>query len=205
MTEIADIRFEPPIGFQTTGGPRWRTEIVPLSNGCEVRNRVWSAPLRRWQVSGVPVDEAGSEALIDFFNARAGAHQGFRFRDPFGWRSAHPITPEDTPLGLGDGGRRSFQLTRNIGGNTLQPVTRPVGASVRVSIDGMETGAFTVESETGVVTFDTAPSNGAVLTAGYEYDLPVRFEADGLELSQTSNGARQLVRLSLLDVCEVGT
>lgn len=202
MTEIADVRFEPPIGFQTSGGPGWRTEIMPLASGREVRNALWSGALRRWQVTGVPLTPDAAKPLIQFFNARSGPHQGFRFRDPFGWKTADTVTPLDQQIATGDGVTTAFQLVMDDGSASPKHVTRPVAASVRAALDGVETGAFTVDSETGILTFDLAPADGAIITAGFEFDLPARFETDQLDLSYSGNGVMQLVRLSLVELRE---
>lgn len=95
-----------------------------------------------------------------------------------------------------------FQLVLDDGAAIPKTITRPVPASVRVAIDGVETGVFTLDSETGLLTFDAAPGDGAAITAGFEYDLPVRFETDQLDLSYAGNGAMQLVRLSLIELRE---
>ena len=202
MIDVTDDVFEPPIGFQTSGGPGWRTEIVTKANGGETRNALWAGPLRRWQVGGVPLDEAAAQDLVRFFNARSGKAQGFRFRDPFGWRTAAVVTALDQALGTGDGETTEFQLLLDDGSGASKAITRPVAGSVRLAEDGVEISAFSVDGATGLVTFDDAPANGAVLTAGFEYDLPVRFENDRLELTQSAVGALQLMRLSLVEVRE---
>lgn len=204
MIPIADVRFDPPIGFQTSGGAGWRTEIIPLANGREARNALWSGALRRWQVTGVPVTPDAANSLIRFFNARSGPAQGFRFSDPFGWRTAETVTPLDQAIGTGDGAATAFQMVLDDGAAVPKVITRPVLASVRVAIDGVETGAFSADSTTGILTFDSAPGDGAVLTAGFEFDLPVRFESDQLDLSYSGTGAMQLVRLSLVELREGG-
>ena len=202
MTAVSDERFEPPIGFQTSGGPVWKTEITQLASGAEIRNAKWASPLRKWQVSGVPLTAKDGEVLTRFFNARSGAHQAFRFQDPFGWKTAETVTPLDQYIGTGDGDTTVFQLIRDDGTATGRLVTRPVAASLRVAVDGTETMAFTVDETTGEVTFETAPASGAVISAGFEFDVLARFETDTLELSKPAMGALQLVRLSLVEVRE---
>lgn len=205
MIAIVNQRFEPPIGFQTSGGPGWKTQIVSLTSGAEARNALWAGPLRKWQISGVPVNETASRQLIQFFNARSGTAQGFLFRDPFGYSTAEPgnsISSLDEAIGEGDGATREFQLSLDDGGAQRRVITRPVPGSLRVAINGVETNAFSLNDKTGILTFDTAPPAAGIITAGFEFDVPVRFEADRLELSQPANGAFQLVRLSLIEVRE---
>ena len=165
MTPVSDVRFEPPVGFQTSGGPGWRTEIIPLANGGEARNALWAGALRRWQVTGVPLTPAAAKDLVRFFNARSGPAQGFRFRDPFGCKTADDVTPLDQVIGTGDGVTTAFQLVLDDGSAVLKSVTRPVANTVRAAVDGVETSAFTVDSVTGILTFDTAPADGAAVAA----------------------------------------
>lgn len=205
MTPIANTRFQIPLGFQTSGGPEWSTGIVSLTSGEEVRNAIWAQPLRKWQLVGVPLNEGAANDLLKFFNARSGAAQGFRFSDPFGHSTARPgfsVSPLDEHLGQGDGVADRFFLTRDDGSVMRKPVTRPVAGSVRMAIDGTEVTDVPVDDATGEVTFPSPPAPGTTLTAGFDYDLPVRFETDRLELSQTSSGAFQLVRLSLVEIRE---
>ncbi|MAP96627.1 MAG: glycoside hydrolase family 24 [Ponticaulis sp.] len=204
MIEIADVRFELPLGFQTSGGPEWRSEIVTLASGGEVRNALWSRPLRRWQVMGVPLNASDAWDLFRFFNARSGAHQGFRFRDPFNWKTnLDEVTPFDQAIGTGDGVTTDFQLVFDDGGSAPLIVTRPVTESVQIGVDGSEASGFSVNGEAGVVSFTMPPADGAVLTAGFEFDLPVRFETDRLELGQPTPGSFQLTRLALVEIREV--
>lgn len=207
MTPIENIRFDPPIGFQTSGGPGWKSEIVTLASGRETRNALWSRPLRKWQVMGVPLSEHAASELLRFFNARFGAAQGFRFSDPFGHSTARPgnsVSPLDEPLGIGDGETTQFQLNLDDGASAKRVITRPVAGSVRVAVDGAETTDFSVDDETGEISFASPPVSAAILTAGFTYDVPVRFETDTLELSQSGKGAFQLVRLSLVELREGG-
>ncbi len=206
MTPISESVFMPPAGFQTSGGPGWKTEIVQLASGAETRNALWANPLRKWQLAGVPVSFGEAQNLIRFFNARRGSHQGFLFRDPFGYSSAAPgeaVTPYDEMLGLGDGVETEFRLSLDDGGEVPRVISRPVSDSVRIAVDGVEIVDFTLEPDTGLVTFSTPPEPGAIITAGFDYLLPVRFETDRIDLSQTSHGAYQLVRLALREVREV--
>ena len=89
------------------------------------------------------------------------------------------------PLGTGDGATRAFQLAKIYGASVdpyVRPITKPVAGTVSVTIDGVPTGAFTLDDTTGIVTFDTAPPAGAALAAEFEFDVPVRFDTDRLDI-----------------------
>jgi len=111
----------------------------------------------------------------------------------------------DQPLGMGDGAATSFQLVKRYvsGGEWAErPIRKPVSGSVLVAVDGVEVSAFEVDHVTGVVTFDAAPADGAVLTAGYAFDVPVRFDADRLEMALLGNGAMRVMRAPVVEVAE---
>ena len=136
----------------------------------------------------------------------AGGGYGFRFRDPVDWKSCAPggvISAADQPLGVGDGVTTAFQLVkRYVSGGALaeRAVRKPVSGSVVVAVDGVASEAFEVDLATGVVTFDVAPADGAVLTAGFAFDVPVRFDADRLEMALVGNDAVRVLRAPLVEI-----
>src|SRR3569623_1496552 len=84
----------------------------------------------------------------------------------------------------GDGMTASFGLIMTYGG-LLAPyrrrIDKPVTGSVRGAVAGVEQSgsAFTVDAATGVVTFLAGhiPGAGQGVTAGFMFDVPVRFDA----------------------------
>ena len=133
---------------------------------------------------------------------------GFRFRDPFDFKSCPPsgaITPLDQLIGVGDGVEVAFQLSKTYGeGDSayVRPITKPMGASVRVAVDGEElaSGAFTLDSATGVVTLDAVPGVSAIVTAGFVFETPVRFDIDRLDLSLDGFGAGRALSVPLIEI-----
>lgn len=183
-----DVRFPTAISLGSAGGPERRTEIVALASGYEERNTPWAQSRRRYDAGFGVRSRADLEALVAFFEARRGRLNGFRWRDPLDWRSSSAdavVSALDQSLGVGDGATRTFQLVkRYLSGaeSYARPITLPVAGAVRVAIDGVETTGFTLVDK-GVVKFDVAPAVAATLTAGYEFDVPVRFDTDRLSIS----------------------
>jgi uncharacterized protein (TIGR02217 family) len=144
--------------------------------------------------------------LIAFFEARRGRLHGFRFRDFADWQSCAPsLTPNplDQALGIGDGARTSFSLLKAYGigeGVYQRPIVKPVVGSVVVAVDGVATGAFSVDVTTGVVTFTVAPAAGKAVTAGFAFDTPVRFDTDKLEASLDGFGAGRILHAPLVEL-----
>ncbi len=200
-----EVSFPLPVAFHSTGGPVRKTEIVTLGSGHEERNAVWAGSRRRFEVgSGVrTLDDL--HAVIAFFEARAGRLYGFRFRDFADFKSCAPgasLSPLDQPIGTGDGVATQFQLAKTYAsgaGSWTRVITKPVAGTVRVAVAGSEVlSGFSVNAATGVVTFASAPS-GAV-TAGFEFDCPVRFDSDALSINLASFQAGEAPSIPLIEV-----
>jgi len=202
-----EIRFPTSIAFGSTGGPERKTEIVVLGSGFEERNAVWANSRRRYDVgSGVKtLDDLA--AVTAFFEARLGRLYGFRFKDFADFQSCAPggtIAPTDQPLGAGDGAATAFQLVKTyISGpaSWTRSIVKPVAGSLRVAVNGMESpGGFSLDSTTGIVSFGTPPANGAVLTAGFAFDVPVRFDSDTLIVNLASFAAGECLSVPIVEV-----
>jgi uncharacterized protein (TIGR02217 family) len=189
-----EVRFPTAISRGAQGGPERRTDVVVLGSGHEERNARW-ADSRRIYNAGYGVKSLDDlHAVIAFFEERRGRLYGFRWRDHLDWKSCPPqaaVSPLDQVIGTGDGTRAAFQLVKSYGAGVApwsREIRKPVAGSVRVAVAGTERPAgtaFTVDTTAGSVTFLTGhvPASGAVVTAGYEFDVPVRFDSDRLEIS----------------------
>lgn len=197
-----------PFALAASGGLERRVDIVTLGSGREVRNTPWAHGRRRYDVGGAARTLDDLHALIAFFEARRGKLSGFRFRDPFDCKSCaplQPLAPTDQPLGAGDGDTTQFQLQKLYGAGEaayVRIIAKPVPGSVRVALDGIELSpsAFVLDATTGTVTLDDAPAPGALVTAGFVFDTPVRFDADQLDLSLEGFGAGRAVSAPLIEI-----
>lgn len=197
-----EVRLPARLAFGSTGGVERRTEIVTLGSGFERRSTPWAQGRRRYLIgAGVrSLDDAA--ALVAFFEARRGRLHGFRFKDFADFKSCAPsaaISPIDQQLGVGTGDAVSFQLTKAYG-DLGRPIRKPVPGSARVAVAGVETTAFTVDSATGVVTLDAPPADGAAVTAGFAFDVPVRFDADRIDVTLEGFEAGRVVATPLIEI-----
>lgn len=188
-----EIRFPTDISRGAQGGPERRTDVVVLGSGFEERNARW-ADSRRSYNAGYGVKSLDDlHAVIAFFEERRGRLYGFRWRDHVDDRSCPPgatVSPLDQVLGVGDGAQAVFQLVKRYG-DAHAPWTRaikkPVAGSVVVAVDGDEIAPedFLIDAATGKVLFQPGhvPRNGARVTAGFTFDVPVRFDTDRLEIN----------------------
>jgi len=211
MQAFHEVRFPAAVSFGATGGPERRNEIVALASGRERRNLRLERSRRHYDAgTGIRSIEDLQE-IVAFFEARRGSYHGFRFRDPFDMKSCgagQTPSPFDQPIGSGDGENAGFQLAKVYGaGADAYPRTidKPVEGTVRVAVAGVEVayGAdFTVDWSTGTVTFapGSIPAGGQAVTAGYEFDVPVRFDAERLEVSLTAFRAGRIPSIPIVEV-----
>ena len=203
-----EILFPTGISLGASGGPERRTEIVTLASGFEQRNSPWADSRRRYNAGYGVRSLADIHLVIAFFEARSGRLHGFRFKDFSDFQSSPPgvaINPNDQIIGTGTGALSVFQLRKNyISGSQsyARAIAKPVAGSVRVALNGVEQGSglFSVDSITGAVTFNAPPGAGVSVSAGYAFDVPVRFDADFLEISRAAFNAGQIPNIPLVEV-----
>jgi uncharacterized protein (TIGR02217 family) len=208
MSEFHEVRLPARLAFGCTGGIERRTEVTSLASGFERRSTPWAQGRRRYLIATAtrPLDEAAQ--LVAFFEARRGRLAGFRFRDPADFKSCAPSaqpTASDQPLGTGDGERVVFLLIKTYGTGpdaVVRPIAKPVAGTVKVAVAGVTLagGAFTVEATTGQLTLSAAPAAGAAVTAGFEFDTPVRFDLDRLDLTMEGFAAARVAACALVEV-----
>jgi uncharacterized protein (TIGR02217 family) len=189
-----DVRFPLAISRASHGGPERRTDVVVLGSGAEERNARWANSRRSYNAGWGVKSLDDLYAVIAFFEERRGRLYGFRWRDPLDHASCLPSgTPSatDQDLGTGATGRDTFQLVKTYGAGAsawIREINKPTVATVRIAVAGIsqtEGRDFTVDTTTGRVTFlpGKLPPPGAAVTAGFEFDVPVRFDTDRLEIN----------------------
>ncbi len=206
-----EIRFPVSVARGARGGPVRKTEIVTLASGREHRNARWGHSRRRYDAGyGVKTLDALA-AVVAFFEERRGRLTGFRWRDRLDCVSglaSRPATPIDQVIGTGTGDRAAFQLAKTYGAAHApyaRIITKPVAGTVRIAVAGAEitegTG-FTCDATTGIITFlpGHLPPNGAVVTAGFEFDVPVRFDADEIEVDLSAFEAGDIPKIPLIEI-----
>jgi uncharacterized protein (TIGR02217 family) len=197
-----EVRLPARLAFGSTGGIERRTEVVTLASGFERRATPWAHGRRRYLIGAGVRSLDDVAVLVAFFEARRGRLHGFRFRDFTDFRSCAPsaaISPLDQTLGAGDGDRLIFPLIKRYG-DVERPIRKPVADTVRVAVDGVETAAFTVDPATGDVALAEAPPEGAVVTAGFAFDTPVRFDTDRIDVTLEGFEAGRLVAAPLIEI-----
>lgn len=190
MADFHEVRFPEDISKGSSGGPTRRTDIVELVSGFEERNAA-QAHSKRTYDAGMGLRNVNDlHDVIEFWEARFGQLYGFRWKDWADYKSCKTRNfPafNDQALGVGDGVKTQFQLVKNyqsgIGGYE-RAIKKLVAGTVLIGVNGLSvTSGWTVDNNTGIVTFSVAPASGHTVTAGYEFDVPVRFDAESLIIS----------------------
>lgn len=204
-----EVRFPASLSFGSLGGPERRTEVVTLANGFEERNSPWAHSRRRYDAGMGLRSLDDIEMLIAFFEARGGKLHGFRWKDWGDYKSSKPsaeISAQDQVIGKGDEVTDKFQLVKSYssGENAyLRPIRKPVLGTVQVAVSGVdviEGVDYDVDYQSGVISFYHAPDIGAVVTAGFEFDVPVRFDGDQILTSVSSFQAGEVPDVPVVEV-----
>ena len=202
-----EVRFPDNISRGARGGPERRTQIVELASGDEERNASWANSRRRYDVAYGIRRADDLAAIVAFFEARNGRLHGFRFKD---WGDHKSCLPSGTPsstdqvIGTGDGATTAFQLVKHYASGSqvwARTITKPFAGTVVIALDGAERlGGWSIDTTTGVVTFDSAPAEGVAVTAGFAFDVPVRFDTDSLDVTLDLERLGSITSIPLLEI-----
>ncbi len=206
--DFHEVRFPLDVSRGARGGPVRLTDIITLASGREHRNARWLHSRRKFDAGYGIKSFAALASVVAFFEERRGRLIGFRWRDQLDWKSglatASPLA-FDQRIGTGTGVQTVFQLVKTYGATHApyeRPIRKPVAGTVRVGVGLTELlpAAFSVDTATGLVTFVTAPGNGVAVTAGYAFDVPVRFDVDELDVELSAFEAGQIPRIPLIEL-----
>ena len=203
MPAFHDIRFPTNISLDASGGPERRTRIVTLASGHEERNAPWAQSRRRYEAGYGVRSLDDIHAVIAFFEARRGRLHGFRWKDWADHRSGPPSSspnPLDQLLAIADGTMATFPLVKTYASGPAaetRSITHPVEGTVIAAIDGV-LAPVTVTGDT--ITFAAPPQQGAEITAGFEFDTPVRFDTDRLDINLAGFKAGEIPSIPVVEL-----
>ncbi len=193
-----EIQFPTDISYGATGGPIFMTDVVATVSGYEQRNSKWSQSRAKYNVASGIKTESQWAALIAFFRARRGKAVGFRFKDWSDYKA------ENVQIGVGDDSTTEFQLVKLYSSGSVavsRDITKPVSGTVDIYVDAvLQSSGVSVDTTTGIVTFDTAPADGDIVSADFEFDVPVRFDTDEMSISMDSFDAGNWSSIPLIEV-----
>ncbi len=204
-----EVRFPASLSFGSVGGPERRTDIVTLANGFEERNTPWAHSRRRYDAGLGMRSLDDIETLISFFEARQGQMFGFRWKDWSDFKSGAAtaeVEKGDQVIARGDGETTGFQLVKTYssgGFSYVRPILKPVLGTVKLGLDQDEVREgvdYEVDLANGRVTFTAPPPEQVEITAGFEFDVPVRFDTDKIQTSVASFQAGDVPNVPVVEV-----
>lgn len=202
-----EVRFPDDISRGARGGPERRTRIVELASGDEERNSPWADSRRRYDAAYGIRRADDLAAVVAFFEARHGRLYGFRWKDWSDYKSCLPSaspSATDQIIGEGDGSATQFQLVKVYASGAQsysRRIVKPVAGTVLIALDGIAQGSgWSVDPSTGVVSFAAAPGNGVIVTAGFEFDVPVRFDTDRLDVTLDIERMGSIASIPLVEI-----
>lgn len=196
----------PGLAWSVTKAPTFQTRIQRAVSGRELRALDYPYPL--WQFTLVfnflrDNPSAGYDelrTLMGFFLSCQGAYAAFLFQDPSDYQVA------GQSLGTGDSSTSAFQLQRAMGtglpgGGFTEPIVAPnvIGA---LYFDGItqDPSVYSVDPDTGIVTFETPPATGLTITADFSYWFRCRFVDDSYDFENFMYRLWQLKKLTFISV-----
>lgn len=200
------------------GGPGFKTTVITLSSGFEKRNIDWERTRGRWDIGYGLTRRSQLEEVINHFYVMNGRANGFRFKD---WSDFQIGDTDDDStrqdIGLGDDSTTEFQVYKRYSVGPFsydRVINKLVSGSLTVFLDGVEqtvTTDYTVDLNTGIITFTTAPaSTGGTGSGGEEvvsviceFDVPVRFESDELPITTEIFSSEAIVSMSRIGIMEI--
>jgi uncharacterized protein (TIGR02217 family) len=204
-------QFPCNIAMGSMAGPERKTEIVTLGSGFEERNSRW-ANSRRVYNAGYGIKGLNDlHSIVEFFEETRGRLYGFRWKDFIDFKSCAPqdsTTATNQTISIADGVTVNYQLIKKYGtGSTpwYRDIKKPVTGTVKIAVDGVVKSIgtqFTVSTVTGIITFLVGhiPTNGQIITSGYEFDVPVRFDTDRLEINVSSFQSGDIPNIPVIEL-----
>lgn len=173
-------------GYPCTSAPVFNNIISRAASGAENAKKLWEHPLHSFNLPVKNCTHEILEGLKTHWLIMAGTAKTFPFRDPLDFASIPLLQPNQAPaisdmdqvLGIGNGIQTGFQLIKKyeLGSESYSRVIhKPIVASVLVSVNGVNTTAFTVDRLTGEIELTTPPTTGHIVRAGFLFDVEVRF------------------------------
>jgi len=195
---FVEVQFPADISYGSSGGPSYSTDIVIAESGHEQRNINWLEARARYNVAHGVKTKAQLDTLIAFFRARKGRAYGFRFKDWTDYQATGQI------LGTGNGAEDTFQLIKRYssgGAEEVRTIRKPVSATVKIYVNGtLQTSGYSLDATQGIVAFSFPPASAAVVSADFEFDVPVRFDVDRLSATLDAYGVNSWLDIALIEL-----
>ncbi len=183
------VSLQGKCAYNSTKTQKWNTEIHESASGRyrSLTNQLYP----RWKISVLiqPLSDAEARVLHGFVAVCKGGYE------PFLWKDPEDYHEEGIQLAAVSSGR--YQAVMKMG-EYVEPVEYIENVTVYVNGTQQAQNAYTVSN--GYIIFSTAPANGAVVTADYDYYWKVRFDDDGMGIDHIFDNINRSERFKLVTV-----
>jgi uncharacterized protein (TIGR02217 family) len=197
---IDNVRLPVTVEEGALGGPRFKTTTNVALSGVEQRVSEWDHARCEYDIKYGIKSKEDLLSVIKIHRARVGSAYPFRFKD---WSDYEATTVN---IGTGDGSDTTYQLVKKYSDGVAE-VTRtillPVSGTVSIYVNGVlqtVTTHYSINYSTGVVTFVSPPTNTHPITATFEFDVPVRFADDALDVAMLVDDFGEIPSIMLIEV-----
>ena len=193
MSHFESPRFPENISYlaRSNFGPGYKTTIATTASGYETRIASWAQARHAGDMAFGILNQDDLDNLISFYHGALGNAHTWRFKDWNDYKSCklkNTIAATDQLIGTGDTVETEFQLIKTYDylNDTVRTIKKPVAGTVKVALNDVEQGSgWSVDTTTGIITFSSPPGAGVTIKAGYEFDVPCRFnlppDQDGVQ------------------------
>ena len=191
-----DIVFPESISMKSSYIIEYNTIINKSKNGNELRIPNYDYPLLSYNVINDIKTKKELEDIINFFKLVKGRAYGFKFKD---WLDYKVINQN---IAVADGEQKDFQLikTYNIN-NKLQTrkITKPKQVNIFTNNQDITTN-ISINYENGIITFNTPPEKDTIISASFEFYVPVRFDNDKIEIVMKNEKVGEIKDLKIVEL-----
>lgn len=194
-------------GYNLQYQEEWLTDKVDYDTGKEQRNQIWERPKRHWVLPYNVILIEYRNKLKELCSRAKGIYNVFLFEDPYDYECS---LTECSIIAIAD--QTLFPLiktyypdetekwkeykTRIKPSSIFQPI-------IKVNdVTKVEDTDYTLNDNTGVVTFSVAPGAEKVITANYQFYYPVRFDRDIYEESTIYKDILNMGDIPIIEVIE---
>lgn len=189
------------VSYGATGGPTFKTTITEGHTGRERRNVNWSKARWKFSFSGALLTAEAYDELRAVFYVVKGRYSGFRFSDPVDYQMT------DEQIAEGDGSTTTFELYKayTFGTETYnRRILKAASGTDVVKVNGVtKSGAgvdYTFYPNTGYIVFNTPPSNTHPIVVSCDFDVPVRFNVDEINMTYEGYASQTAETIDLIDI-----
>lgn len=217
MAVFTDVFFPECLSYGSEFKPTYETLKVDMLSGAEQRSSRTPYVKNKYSIDIQYMRTDEIKDVLSIFHVCSGDLHGFLFKDPTDfasrvgdtWVSEDAITMLDQPLGIYDAGTTFYELTKRYAiasRSKLRRIRYPDTSTLVVAANGTLVADATWDAAEQAVTFPTPPAADAVLTAGFRFWVPVRFDKGEFPLEPAAGYGETIVgslrSISLVEIFE---